>query len=359
MHKSKFTFIRYSNCWEDTHVLLAALNIQSGETGISVASAGDNTFAMLLKHPKRIYAFDVNETQLFCCELKMQAFRYLEYEEMLTLLGVCTGNRISLYRKISCYLSYQAKKYFDAHTELIESGIIHVGKFERYFRIFRNAMIPLVATKERFRCFVKIKDMERQKQFFRQYINTHRLHLLFRIYFGYRVMGKLGRDSSFYRYVEDKESSGTDIQKRFEYGISHTLNAENPYINYIVLGRYTKRSLPIYLRKENFETIRENLDKLILVHSDLMSLHVKEIDFANLSDIFEYMSADEFRQNEKALRNMMRPNGRIAYWNMQNRRYLNDHQFRYDAETSEQLFEVNQSWFYRDFRLYRRKTCNE
>ncbi len=359
MTEAKFDFLRYTNCWEDTDILLEALDIKEGETGISVASAGDNTLAMLLKSPERIYAFDLNKIQLYCCELKMAAFRCLAYEEMLVLLGVKNGDRGTLYRRVRFLISPEAKKYFDLNPDIIEKGIINTGKFEGYFRIFRKYIIPVISSQERFRKFVCMRDTEKQTAYCRKYIETRRFRAVFRIFFGYRVMGRLGRDSSFYRYVTEKESSGEDIRKRFEYGVSHTSNVTNPYFGYIVFGRYGGRNLPLYLRRENFDIIRRRLDRITLVHGDLLSLDIKNADFANLSDIFEYMSEDDFRKNTEHLGSMLSEGGRAAYWNMQNRRYIEDDGFRYEDCISAKLFEKNKSWFYRDFRLYRRTLTGE
>ncbi len=339
--------------------MLDALGIHEGEIGISVASAGDNTLAMLLKNPRRIYAFDVNPTQLFCCELKMACFSCLSYTETLTLLGVKNGERLPLYSKVRHSLSKKARCYFDRNTDLIERGIIHTGKFENFFGIFRKFIIPLFSTNEKFRTFAAMECTENQREFYSRHIDNRRLKAIFRIYFGYKVMGKLGRDKNFYNYVSDKEDSGNDIRKRFEFGISNTVNADNPYINYIVNGNYTPRSLPLYLRPENFDIIRRRIDRITLIHGDLLSLDGISADFANLSDIFEYMSVDEFEKNVRRLSEILKTGGRLSYFNMQNRRYLSCTDFEYDKKLSERLFRRNNSWFYRDFSVYRRTLINE
>ena len=354
MSKADFSFIRYSNCWEDTNILLEALDIHKGETGISVASAGDNTLAMLIKEPKHIYAFDLNPTQLYCCELKIACFKCLSYKDMLTFLGVRRGERLSLYSRLRESLSEAARAYFDSHPDIIGNGIIHCGKFENYFRIFRNYIIPLFSTRQTFRDFAAMDDPAKQRQFYDTYINNRRLNTIFNVFFGYKVMGKLGRDKSFYDHVDDKEESGSDIRGRFELGISSTSNADNPYISYIVRGGYSMRALPLYLRRENYDIIRRNIDRITLVNGDMLSLDVEKVDFANLSDIFEYMSDEEFAQNSARLADMLTLDGRIAYWNMQNRRYIDSEAFTCEKELSERLFMQNNSWFYRDFLLYRR-----
>jgi len=354
MHNSQ-NIIRYANCWEDTDILLNALHIHAGETGISVASGGDNTFALLLADPKKIYAFDRNPAQLWLCELKMAAMRLLPYADVLRFFGVCCGDRTALYRRVRNALTKDARCYFDAQPEIIRNGLIHAGKFEHFFGIFRRRIIPLFTTRRIFGEFTAMDDPEKQLDFFEQKINRFRLHAMFRVYFGYRVMGNLGRDRSCYDYVEEKEQSGDDIRQRFAYGISHTSNAKNPYMQYIVNGNYTPRALPVYLQKRCFDLISSRLDRIQLVQSDLLNLQTEPVDFANLSDIFEYMSESEFTQNIAALSAMTAPGSRLSYWNMQNRRYLPDGDFSMDHDTSAALFRRNRSWFYRDFLLYRRK----
>ena len=156
----KFSFIRYSNCWEDTDILLDALNIGENETGLSIASAGDNTLAMLIKNPVRVYAFDINKTQLYCLELKIACFKNLTYEETLSFLGVGRCDRISVYKRLEGSLTPEARRYFEKNMKLIKKGIIHTGKFESFFWVFRNFVIPVVCGQKKFSAFAKTDDRE-------------------------------------------------------------------------------------------------------------------------------------------------------------------------------------------------------
>src|ERR671929_883470 len=78
--------IRYGQCWEDADILLAGLDIQPGDACLSIASAGDNTLAMLSRSPQRVIALDLSPAQLACLELRVAAYRALTHPEMLTLL---------------------------------------------------------------------------------------------------------------------------------------------------------------------------------------------------------------------------------------------------------------------------------
>ena len=90
------------------------------------------------------------------------------------------------------------------------------------------------------------------------------------------------------------------------------------------------------------------------MHGDLLSIDKElKFDFLNLSDIFEYISEEEFEKNTDKLLKICNDKARIAYWNMQNRRYLRTEDFYLHKEKSEKLFRENNSYFYRNFLLYR------
>lgn len=353
--QTDYSFIRYANCWEDTNILLDALDIKEHEIGLSVASGGDNTLAMLVKNPDKIYAFDLNKTQLYTLELKMATIKNLNRAEALKFLGVLDcKNRQRLYSKVERSLSDAARAYFKINSDIIASGVIHAGKFERFLSTFRRVIVPLVCKTEDFQDFAMMDDPAKQAKFYTEKIATRRYYALFKIFFGAKVMGKLGRDKNFYKYVARKKEQGTDLLDRVEFGISHSPNRNNPYLNYIAYGYFNEDSLPFYLQRDNYYKIRENLDRIELVHGDLMQVDDKNYDFINLSDIFEYMSAADFRKNVRRIEQITDKKARIAYWNQQNERILRSKYFTYLEKKSAELFARNQSWFYRDFRVYKK-----
>ena len=344
--------IRYASCWEDTENLLKAGKIKD-KTCVSIISGGDNTLSLLTKNPAHIIGFDLNQKQIDLFKLKITAFRFLSYKELLAFLGIYPcENRLALFDSLP--LEDNVRKSFLTDYDVIKRGIIHSGKFEHYFQLFRNRIIPLFSTREQFRDFAMLDNINDQKEYFQKYINTRRFKIVCRIFFGARAMGKHGRDKSFYRYVNDKENQGNEIINRFIFGISHTINRTNPYLRYICTSNYAPEALPFYLRKENFEKIRSGLDKIEIRQGDLVSLKGIKADFFNLSDIFEYMSVFDFRRNTAVLKQMTNPCAAVVDYNMQNKRYISDSAFELDESLSKTLYCQNQSFFYRDFLIYNR-----
>lgn len=319
-----FSSIRYAQCWEDADVLLDALDIRPGDTCLSIASAGDNTLAMLARAPGRVIAVDVSAAQLACLELRVAAFHALEHGPVLELLGsVPSGRRDSLYRRCRPVLSLQARRFWDARPEVIHHGIGSAGRFERYLALFRRAVLPLVHPRRRVERLLQGGTYEERLAFYEREWNTRRWRWAFRLFFSRPVAGRLGRDPRMFRYVEgmhrvsDVRLLSDHLLARTRHALTTLDPAANPYLQWILTGRHGP-ALPYALRRENFDAIRANLDRLEwhCCSAEGFLDRVCSIDRFNGSDIFEYMSAGSYRRLLESLVERGRPGGRLVYWNM-------------------------------------------
>jgi S-adenosylmethionine-diacylglycerol 3-amino-3-carboxypropyl transferase len=314
--RADFSIIRYAQCWEDADVLLEALEPGPGKSCLSIASAGDNTLALLACAPQRVLAIDLSEAQLACLELRVAAYRTLQHGELLELVGSAPSSRRGrLYDACRQHLSPSSSRYWDERRALIESGIGSIGKFERYFATFRTRILPLIHDGGRVHELFQPKPKEERVRFYEQHWNNLRWNLLFRIFFSRRVIGKMGRDPEFFRYV--KGSVAERILARTRYAMTELAPAENPYLQWILTGAHDG-VLPFALREENFEAIRRNLDALEWRRCSMEEVldQDERFDAFNLSDIFEYMSPDAYEQLLRRIMARSRPGARLAYWNM-------------------------------------------
>ena len=146
--RADFSTIRYAQCWEDADILLAGLDIQPGDRCLSIASAGDNTLALLARTPGHVLALDVSDAQLACLALRVAAYRALEHPELLELIGSRPSTRREeLYLRCRPLLKPDERAFWDAQPDAIRGGIGGAGKFERYFRLFRERVLPLVESR--------------------------------------------------------------------------------------------------------------------------------------------------------------------------------------------------------------------
>jgi S-adenosylmethionine-diacylglycerol 3-amino-3-carboxypropyl transferase len=314
-HRASFHFIRYANCWEDAEVLCAALQPQRGMRVLSIASGGDNSLALLAAGAE-VVAADLSVAQLACLDLRVAAFRRLDYEPLLAFLGArSAADRLVTYGQLEKDLTPASRHFWSEHPEEIAGGILHAGKFEDYFRKFRTWVLPLIHSKSTTLRLLEPKDPDVRKRFWNDEWNNRRWRFLFRIFFSRFLMGRLGRDPEFFRYVQGSVSDR--LLQRAEYALTVLPTHDNPFLDYIVHGNFCT-TLPLYLRHEKFDAIRSGLDRLTLVHSSIEEagqIHGGQFDAFNLSDIFEYLDPVTSRQLYGDLVDLARPGARFAYWN--------------------------------------------
>jgi len=346
-----FSVIRYAQVWEDADVLVQGLAPLENQTCLSIASAGDNALALLSFAPAKVVAVDLNPSQLACVELRVAAYRTLEHGQLLELVGSRPSTRrAELYQRCGKLLSSSAAAFWDAHTAEIEQGIGSAGKFERYFKLFRTRVLPLVHTRKRVERLLAGGDLQRRETFYTNEWDTLRWRLLFKIFFSRFVMGRFGRDPAFFRYVEG--SVAERILARTRYALTALDPAANPYLQWILTGTHTS-ALPFALRAENFERIRQNLDRLEIAHGSIEEYLDKHPDVRfdryNLSDIFEYMSPENYRKLLERLIAASCPGALLVYWNMLAPRTRPKElatRLRSLDGVANKLFAQDKAWFY-------------
>ena len=316
--RTDFSGIRYAQVWEDADVLLAGLDVQPGDVCVSIASAGDNAIALLTRDPSRVIALDLSQAQLFCLELRVAAYKTLTHGELLELIGSRpSSRRTEIYARCRPALTSAARAFWDGRTAEIDRGIGGIGKFERYFELFRTRVLPLVHGRRTVLDLLEPRSPEDRRRFYDERWDTWRWRLLFRLFFSRFVMGRLGRDPEFFRYVETDVAAS--ILQRTRHALRELDPAENPYVHWILTGTHGT-ALPCALRAEHFETIRDRLDRLewhcASVEEHLERLPGRSVDRFNLSDLFEYVSIEHYHRMLEVMASRSRPGARLAYWNM-------------------------------------------
>ena len=353
--RTAFDRVRYANCWEDADILLEALALKKGDRCLSVASAGDNSLALLASDPDVVVACDVNAVQLACVEIRQVAFAELCHADLLAFLGFrdCE-DRIDLYQALRSSLCPSTRLYFDQHQDNIAGGLIHYGKFEGYLRFFGSWVLPLIHSRETIRDLLTEKDQPARRAFFRNRWDTWRWRLFCRILLSRPILGRVARDPEFMRFVEG--SAGPPILRRVEEGLTNLPTHDNPFLDYIVTGSF-RQTLPFYVREENYKKIRRNLSRLKLFHGaidDVFEADKTGFDKFNLSDIFEYMSHELFLKTAGLLLEHARPSARLAYWNMLVTRGIAPHwpeRVRQLQQLSENCFRRDKAFFYQAFHV--------
>ncbi|MBD3638566.1 MAG: DUF3419 family protein [Crocinitomicaceae bacterium] len=359
LEKVDFDIIRYANCWEDADVLLDALQVDQNSRVMSIASAGDNCFSLLSQGPEKLIAVDVSSVQLYLTELKKIAISRLDRESYLAFAGFKEDNdRISTYNKISPHLSEPCKKYWDKAIDQVKVGIIHFGKFEQYFQLFKSDFLHKIHSQKVVDELFRVKPDAEQQKFHDEIWHTEPWKEMYGFFFGEQMMGDKGRDPEFLKHVE---GSVPEMIMAQEVAHLRTKRAQKNYFLYYILNnRFDEGYLPHYVRHGNYDKVKANIERMVLHHGLLDSatkIHPDCTHF-NLSDIFEYMDMELFTAVSRQLIDGSAPHAKFAFWNLMVHRNMADifpEEILYDKKLSEQLKEKDMGYFYRAFVLNQKK----
>ena len=373
----RFDQLRYAQCWEDADILLEALEVRPHHTCLSIASGGENTLALLSRGPQKVIAVDLSPAQIACLELKAAAFAQLSHPEMLVLLGswdALAGDdllprsrdsqrtpgslstvarlRQHLYARCRQEISPAARQFWDERTDAIASGINHSGRFERYLALFRRWILPLTHPQADWRPVLFGLTPAEREIWYQTCWNTWRWRSLFRVFFSRFTLGHLGTDPQFLRYGD--RSLAAHLLQRTRYALTTLDPAQNPYLQWIVLGRHYQ-ALPYALRPHHFAAIRDNLHRLewrTTSLEDFIASNPIPIDRFNLSNVFEYMSPVHYAAILRQLHRVAAPNARLAFWNRLSDRTCSQTQtpaWKSMVDVAERLHQQDQVFFYKRF----------
>lgn len=303
--------ILYANCWEDPQLDREALRIGEDDTVLSITSGGCNLLSFLLDNPRKVIAIDVNPHQGFLLELKMAAFRMLSYQSNLEFFGVRPCSR-----RIECYrlllrpcLSCDAARFWDGHLRQIARGIIHAGRYERYMRLLRKTVVAGFGKRRLIKRMFEADGPAAREKLYREKWQGVWWRFLTGVMLS-RWLNSLLFDKAFFAYLDRDFSFGRHFAAKAERALVQLPMKENYFLSYILLGRfYDEAFLPVYLRRENFQAIRDRLDRVEIVTDScehfFANLEDSSISKFNFSNIFEWMSPAAFE-------NLLRETIRVA-----------------------------------------------
>jgi S-adenosylmethionine-diacylglycerol 3-amino-3-carboxypropyl transferase len=352
-HRAAFDQIRYAQVWEDADILVDAIAPKAGDTIVSIASAGDNAFALLAEGCERVIAVDLNPTQLACVRLRIAMYRHLTHQEFLELMGSRGSmRRENLLTKAVSHVSPEDQAFWANQREaVVAHGLGGAGKFERYFRIFRGYVLPFIHTDQTIDALLKPKSAAERLAFYDRYWNIWGWRWMLKGFFSRTVMGRLGRDPAFFDHVEG--SPADQVARLTRKALVEQDPSANPYLHWILKGTHGE-ALPRALQADRFEKIRSRLDHLEVRLCTVETLAEEGVkaDGFNLSDIFEYMSPQAHATAYATILAASNPGARIAYWNMMApRRAPAEHAARVaaDAAVEGRLKPLDKAFFYSDF----------
>ena len=283
--------------------------------------------------------------------LKLACLRELDPAEGRRFLGfddAPAAHRQRLWARLRTQVPDWAAATFDAAPRAIAEGLLNAGKFERYLALFRRLILPLTQRPRVVAELASLADPAAQTRLYEEHWDSRRWRALFRIFFGRRVMKRIGRERAFFTHVT-AEAIGDVFRARARKALCDLPVATNPYLLWILTGRSLP---PAWLDERYVGVIRSRMDRLRLVEADLATA-LRETPpgtFAgfNLSDCFEYCSPEETTAAQRLIARAATPGARMVYWNLlvpRDASALPD-LFTPETDLATELFREDRAFFY-------------
>src|SRR5664280_65771 len=297
VHSKVFRDILYAQCWEDPEMDRIAFGTKPGDTVFSITSGGCNALSFLLDDPAKVICLDMNRFQNYLLSLKINAFKTLSHDETLEFFGVRSSNRRwDLYERLKPFLSEEEQLYWSNKKADLNRGIIHCGKYERYMHLLKKVFRILIGSKIINELF-NSSCIEEQRILFQKKWDNFKWKLFCQIFLS-RAFASMLFDKAFYKYLEPSFSFEKYYRSAVRRAVTELPAKENYFLAYILSGNYLTDNLPVYLKKENYDFIRDRVDRIQIVtsgcHEFLRSLPGDTISKFNFTNIFEWMSIEEF-----------------------------------------------------------------
>ena len=292
----------YSHVNEDNKVERELLGSSTCTTVVAVAGSGERVLALMDKNTcKEFYVVDVNDEALFLLQLKLAVLENLSIDEYYQFIGhhECTGEKRKYsFEKIKSKLSADCKMYWEQNIQVIESGILYAGHFEKFLNRVRPS-VNLFLGKNFHLIFSEAAT--RSKKF-----PSLKWKLLRKIY-SFRWIYKLWGNSDIAFISNDADTA--HIPNALNEVICKNESASCFMMHLVFKGHLRsmdEKALPPSLQRSVLENIKRKLEvrsiNIVYYHADLLSFsknHNSTIDhpaFYSVSDVLSFEKPDYITQ---------------------------------------------------------------
>lgn len=292
----------YNTCWEDPRIDRQVLKINEADRILMITSAGCNALDYLLDNPKSIHCVDMNSRQNALLELKIAGIKSLDFETFFQIFG--RGAHVEfkdIYRKqMRPLLSESAKSFWDEKYYYFEGSRFRTnfyargtsGMFGQAFRLY----IQWSQVKDYVIAMFECQTVDEQREIYRKFVKP--------FFWSPAIEKVMGWDAAL-ALLGVPRAQRLQVERDYHGGIFQfakdsveTVFTELPLNeNYFwwlyVNGKYTKERCPEYLKKHNFEVLRQRVERVQLTTGSILdTLKNSEQDYSKfvLLDHMDWMS---------------------------------------------------------------------
>lgn len=261
----------YNICWEDSEVDRELLNFDEQSSILMITSAGDNALDYLLDGPSSIQCVDINPRQNALLDLKLALIQNYDHQTFFEFFGKGRSeDHIRVYKQVRNDLTSESVTFWDDHIRYFNPtgrGLFYHGGSGTFAR-FLNKMLNRKELQEDVLKLIYEENQNKRSEILDEieekiWSGSSKLLLKSTGVLSLAGIPKSQRDAlgdincfikKVLRNVFVKQSA------RF-----------NPYWKAYIEGSYSEESSPDYLKRENFDMLKESIDKLDFSSLDITS----------------------------------------------------------------------------------------
>jgi len=306
----------YPLAWEDPRVDNEVLKINNNDVILGITTGGDNILNYLVHSPKKIISCDFNCHQNYLLDMKMSAMSNLsqnDYYEMFfnKNINIWYLNRSKLLDSLRLKGSvlFWENNGDDVFKSFIYSGTCKYAKYLMYF--IPNNLLNLFN--------IPFINIEQQKE---AYENI-RPSILFITGFLDFVLFTLGFVSLFGVPNEQVETNAEFKCINFiDFICRNTMLSDNYFYSAYVHEKLEKKNIPDYCKLENYENVKNQLDK-VSIHTTTLEDCMKNIEDnsvtkVSLLDHMDWMSDVTINNEMVQLERIVKSEHTIIYRSFSN-----------------------------------------
>lgn len=362
MERIVFNGIVFNMSWEDPEMDRRALRVGPGDTVISISSAGCNPLNFLCQSPDRLITIDGNPAQNAIVELKLAGIKTLDHATFFDIFAARRPAGVScVYRtRLRPELSPRSQRFWDRNLWMAHRGLYDFGKTGLASRIVRFLLPRLGINAKRIEDLFAARSLDEQAQLYQRYV-APRLWgpVVERLCKSRWFMYLCGVHPRQLDLVDERHGIYEYVQERIAYVLTKVPLHDNYFLSVTATGRFRGDHVPPYLLEENFETLRNNLERVTVVNGwlgpYLDTLPPGSVNKFNLLDIFDWMTPELFEGTLRSVLRAAAPGSRLIYrsgsYRLDPPEPIRKH-LEHDAELSRELLAIDRSATYGSFYVY-------
>ena len=274
----------YNAAWEDPRIDTQLMKLDAASEVVMITSAGCNVLDYLIEGPAAIHSIDVNYRQNALLELKMALFHRGDFADLFEMFGIGSHAHFRrLYAGVRNQLTDQAATFWDKKITFfnpesmkksfyyhggagIAAWVMGKALFKAKPNIKNFAMSLLDAgTLDEQREAYELLEPEIWGKFSNWLVRQP------------MIMTLLGVPRPQIKLIEDSYPGGLTayIKDKLRHVMTELPIRDNYFWRAYITGSYTVSCCPRYLKRDNFDVIRDRLDR-VHPHTSTLASFLKQ-----------------------------------------------------------------------------------